>query len=136
MKHLGATFNEERQRQLDMIEARMGDRKEDIAVYRKEIEEAALKAKEQDEKARQDEEAHQKALLERKANLQKTLQTSQKLTYKKAYSQPLWAFNTVMHEAQMRREDMAFHLEAPETEFQSEVKQTLIERVTSLETQL
>jgi len=46
LQHLGMSFNDERQRQLDLIQLKLADRKEEVEVYRKQVEEEAMRAAE------------------------------------------------------------------------------------------
>jgi len=57
-----------------MIQDQLGNRKDNIAAHRKEVEEADLKAKNQAKKDAEDQITRNNAMLGRKAQLTKTLQ--------------------------------------------------------------
>lgn len=121
---------------MENINDELEKRKQQQAEYRKELEQDAIRAAQKAEQDRIEEDARIKKLLERKGVVATELDSRQKLHYREVYSRPLYSFNEVMHTEQMKREDLAFHLEREESDFQTDVKQTLIDRVSALELQL
>lgn len=134
LEGLSGAYEEEHKRQIAMMEARLAGRSQQVqeALEAKKLE--ALRKAEQAELEKVKENDKVRECRRRKAQLLQTITSNQKLIMKGCYSRPLtWHYNTKLHEANVKNDDIATLLQNQSTELKQQVMGRLLTKVTDLE---
>lgn len=133
LEGLSGAYEEERRRQLAVIEEKIAERQKLVTQHAIDKRIEAEKKLQEEEIARLGEQDQVREFRRQKIELTKQIVDSQKMTFKQCYSRPLWPFNKMMYDANMKADNFSSALEQKNQLFQKEVMSTLLTKVTGLE---